>query len=387
VTPVVPSLGSLGSSGDLIPLSHLALVFTTDEHDRDDESGFAVFDGEEMTGKAAMMKAGLTRIQLGPKEGLAVNNGATFSAAIAALAVSDASYLLNTADTSLSMSFEALMACEDAFDPRVHELRNLTGQIQTAAHLRDLIAGSTLINSPVRVQDAYSLRCAPQVHGAARDTLNFVRGTIEAEINAVTDNPLLFENGDAISGGNFHGEPVGMAMDYLKIAITEVAAISERRTFRLTNDSMNFGLPPMLVDTPESAGLNSGVMMPQYTAAALVLENQSLATPDSVLSLPTSAGQEDHNANAMNAARRARQIVDNTAQVLTVEVYTAARALDLRMRILPDRRMGRGTAEAYNRVRSAVPYRAGDAWWGPEIMKVRELIDRKMLVPFRINDD
>lgn len=377
VTPVVPELGSLGSSGDLIPLSHMALVFTTGEEDCEKDTGQAEFEGELLSGMEAMRRAGLKCIRLGPKEGLAVNNGATFSAAIGALALLDAEYLLDLADAATAMSLEALLGCSAAFDPRVHEARGQTGQMRSAQRIRALFEGSTLIDAAHRVQDAYSLRCAPQVQGAARDTLEFVRKILEREINAATDNPLLFNPGEAISGGNFHGEPVGMVMDYLGIAVAEASAISERRVYRLTDGKMNMGLPPMLVDTPEAAGLNSGLMMPQYTAASLVLENSVLATPDSVHSLPTSGGQEDHNANAMNAARHARQIVANATRILAVELYTAARALDLRLRLMPEAKLGKGTKRVYNTLREAVPYQAGDAWWGPEIDRVRELIEKR----------
>jgi histidine ammonia-lyase len=374
VTPVVPSQGSLGSSGDLCPLSHLALVLTTDGDDREVDSGQAVYQGQLMSGKAAMRMVGLQRIRLGPKEGLALNNGATFSAAIAALAVADAEYLLDTADYALSMTLEAVMGCKSAFDSRLHLVRGHPGQISVAKHVLSITKGSTLLDSSGRIQDAYSLRCAPQVMGAARDTLEFVRGMIEREINAATDNPLIFGADDVLSGGNFHGEPVGMVMDYLGIAMSEVAAISERRIFRLTDAKLNTGLPAMLVDTHEAAGLNSGLMMPQYTAASLVLENQTLAGPDSVRSLPTSAEQEDHNANSMTAARHAREILENTAHVLAIELYTAARALDLRLRDMPGSCLGVGTAAVYQRLRQDVPYQPGDAWWGPEIQRVHELI-------------
>jgi histidine ammonia-lyase len=363
VIPVVPSQGSLGSSGDLCPLSHLALVFTTDEEDREEESGRAVYEGVVMSGRAAMQKAGIARIRLGPKEGLALNNGATFSAAIAALATYDAQYLLSLADYSLSMTLEAVMGCQSAFDPRLHTVRGHPGQIRVAEHVREIIEGSSLIDQSGRIQDAYSLRCAPQVMGAARDTVDFVEQIIEREINAATDNPLIFGAEDVLSGGNFHGEPVGMAMDFLGIAMSEVAAISERRVFRLTDAKLNTGLPPMLVDTPEAAGLNSGLMMPQYTAA-----------PDSVRSLPTSAEQEDHNANSMTAARHARQILENTAHVLAIELYSAARGLDLRLRERPTAHFGVGTQSVYQCVRQAVPYQPGDAWWGPEIQAVHQLI-------------
>jgi histidine ammonia-lyase len=383
VTPVVPSQGSLGSSGDLTPLAHLALVFTTDAADQESDSGWAEFGlGEplRMSGKAAMVQAGIPRLVLGPKEGLALNNGATFTAAIAALAVADAGLLCELAEISLSMSLEALEGVSAAFDERLHAARRHPGQMAVAKRVRRLTEGSTLLDSPGRVQDAYSLRCAPQVQGAARDTLAYVQEVVSREINAATDNPLLFGPGIALSGGNFHGEPVGMAMDFLGIALAEIAAVSERRIFRLTDGRLNGGLPPMLVDSYEAAGLNSGLMMAQYVAASLVLENQTLAGPDSVRSLPASAEQEDHNANSMTAARHARQIVANTAHVLAIEVYCAARALDLRLRLRPEARMGTGVAAAHARVREFLPYRAGDAWWGPEIEAVRELVTKGQFV-------
>jgi len=213
--------------------------------------------------------------------------------------------------------------------------------------------------------------------GAAWDTIAFVHEVVQREVNAATDNPLIFGPAEVISGGNFHGEPMGLVMDYLAIAMSEVAAISERRIFRLTDNKLNTGLPPMLVDSNSAAGLNSGLMMPQYTAVSLVLENQTLAGPDSVRSLPTSAEQEDHNANSMTAARHARQILENTAHVLAIELYTAARALDLRLRDQPGLRMGEGTYRIYRRLRDEVPYQPGDAWWGPEIQRVHAMIDQR----------
>ena len=375
VTPIVPSQGSLGSSGDLLPLSHMALVFTTDDADRAADSGFASYGGQVISGKEAMEKAGIPRIQLGPKEGLALNNGATFSAALAAIAIVDAEMLLDTADIALSMTLEAVMGCSNAYDPRLHQARGHTGQIRVAERVRQITKGSDLIDAGGRIQDAYSLRCAPQVNGAARDTLAHVHKVIENEVNAATDNPLIFGECEVLSGGNFHGEPVGMVMDFLGIAIAEVAAISERRIFRLTDGKLNGGLPPMLVDTMEAAGLNSGLMMPQYTAASLVLENQTIAHPDSVHSLPTSAEQEDHNANSMTAARHAWQILKNAEHVLAIELYTAARALDLRLRLMPEAKLGERTGEAFRRLRARVPYTPGDAWWGPEIETVRKMVE------------
>lgn len=374
VTPVVPSQGSLGSSGDLGPLSHLVLVMTTDALDRTEDSGWAAYQGNIMRGKAAMSAARLPRLVLGPKEGLALNNGATFSAAIGALTVHDARNLAHVAELALSMSLEALMGTSAAFDLRLHTVREQTGQLRVAKAVCQHTRGSTLMDGAGRVQDAYSLRCAPQVQGAVRDTIDFCAQIVEREINAATDNPLLFSTEDILSGGNFHGEPVGLVMDYLGIALSELAAISERRVFRMTDGNLNSGLPPMLVDHPQAAGLNSGLMMPQYTAASLVLENQTLAHPDSVHSLPTSGEQEDHNANAMTAARHARQILDNTRHVLAIELYTAARALDLRLRQQPEAQLGVGTRRAYDILRAAVPYQAGDALWGPEIETVAALI-------------
>ncbi len=384
VTPVIPSQGSLGSSGDLAPLSHMALVLTTDEEDREEESGLAEFKGRLMSGQQAMREAGIERIILGPKEGLAMNNGATFCAALAAFAVEDGRYLVEVADVALGLSLEALLGCSAAFDARVHAARGQVGQMETAAHLRSVVEGSTLLDKAGRVQDAYSLRCAPQVQGPVRDTLEFVEKIVEREINAATDNPLIFDPDVAISGGNFHGEPIGMVMDYLGIALSELAAISERRVFRLTDGKLNGGLPPMLVDSMDAAGLNSGLMMPQYSAASLVLENQTLATPDSVHSLPTSGEQEDHNANAMTAARHARQIVDNTTHVLAIELYSAARAVDLRLRQYPNGKLGTGTRAVLDAIRKEVPYQAGDALWGPEIEAIQQMI-RKQRIPIRFD--
>ena len=382
VTPLVPSQGSLGSSGDLAPLSHLALVFTNDEQDNDEDSGWALFDGEKISGKAAMHKAGIPRICLQEKEGLALNNGASFSAAIAAITVYDAECLLTSAEIALAMSMDALLGVSTAYDQRIHAVRNHPGQVKVADKIRNLIKGSTLIDATGRVQDAYSLRCAPQVQGAAEDALTFIRDMISREINAATDNPLLFSPGIALSGGNFHGEPIGMVMDFLSIALTEVAGISERRIFRLTDGKLNEGLPPMLVDTPQDAGLNSGMMMPQYTAASLVLENQTLSSPDSIYSLPTSAEQEDHNANSMTAARHALQVTENTAHVIAIEVYCAARALDIRLRQYPEAKMGRGVSMAHQFIRSHIPYQAGDILWGPEIERTKKLVRTQELNKF-----
>jgi histidine ammonia-lyase len=310
---------------------------------------------------------------------LALSNGASFSAAIAALCVVDLTYYSEMADAAAAMTLEAVLGTSAAMDERLHAARGHIGQMASAARIRQQIKGSTLVDAAGRVQDAYSIRCAPQVHGASIDALNYVRGVIEIEVNAATDNPLLFEAGGAISGGNFHGEPIAQVMDTLKVAAAEIGAISERRIFRLLDGNLNGGLPSMLVDSPQSAGLNSGLMMLQYTAASLVLENQSLATPDAVYSLPTSANQEDHNANSMNAARHARSLLDNVRHILATEFYAASQALTQRLREDPSAKLGEGTEYNYNLIRKVVPYEPGDTYWVPGIDKIKELMnDRKL---------
>ena len=365
VTPIVPSQGSLGSSGDLCPLSHMALVLTTDENNFEAESGSAKFTNNEYSGKKAMELAGISRYLLGPKEGLALNNGATFSAAMAAIAIYEANYLAEIADKAVSLSLEALRGSPDAFDSRIHAARGLAGQLTSAKNIHSYSEGSTLIGSTNRVQDAYSLRCAPQVHGAIRDTIQFAQSIIEREINAATDNPLIFEPDIALSGGNFHGEPVALISDYLGIALSELGAISERRTYRLTDGKLNDGLPAMLVDSTNDEGLKSGVMILQYTAASLVLENQTLASPDSVHSLPTSGGQEDHNANAMNAAKHALKIIDNLRVILCIELFVATRAIELRLKL--NNKLGIINQQTYDKIRSQIPFSPDDKIWSQDI--------------------
>ncbi|HEX7556073.1 MAG TPA: histidine ammonia-lyase [Leptolinea sp.] len=380
VLPLIPEKGSMGSSGDLAPLCHLGMILTRDDKDDDSLSGEAIFHGTRMTGKAAMQAAGLERLILQPKEGLALSNGASFSAALAALNVIDLEYYLKLADAAEAMTLEAVMGCSSAMDARLHAARGQTGQILSASRIREQLKDSTLVDAAGRVQDAYSIRCAPQVHGACLDGLMYVRKTIEIEVNAATDNPLLFEAGGAISGGNFHGEPIAQVMDTLKIAAAEIGAISERRIFRLLDGNLNSGLTFMLVDSQQDSGLNSGLMMLQYTAASLVLENQFLATPDSVFSLPTSANQEDHNANSMNAARHARAILTNIKHILATEFFTAARALTLRLRDYPHVRLGKGTEINFQAIRNKVPYEPGDTYWEPALDTIKVMIDNKELV-------
>lgn len=374
VTPVIPSQGSLGSSGDLAPLAHLALVLSAPVHEGAVEpSGEAWYQKERMTGEEAMQAAGIARVVLGPKEGLAIINGATFSAALLALAVHDAEKLIHNAEAAAALSFEALLGVTAALEEPLHASRHHPGQIATAAHLRTLLHDSGFADSTDRVQDCYSLRCAPQIIGPARDTCAYVRDVVTREINASTDNPLIFD-GTAISGGNFHGQPLGLAADYLKLALCEVAAVAERRVFKLLSGYASEGLPPMLVADDALAGFHSGMMMLQYTAASLVLENQHLAAPDSIHSLPTSAGQEDHNANSTTAARHLRQLAANCVRVIAIELLAAAQAVDIRLSHTPGTPLGTGTSAIWQRVRELSPFMSRDRSLAGDVERVAACI-------------
>ncbi len=344
VWPAVPEYGSLGASGDLIPLAHIALVLTTapDGSAEVENSGEAILDGQIVSGHEAMTAAGVERTPVGAKDGLALLNGTSFSLAQTALAAWDVHGALATAEVTACLSIEALLGFGDAFIAELHEARGQTGQIAVARRMRELLADSQLItgdrdNDPVRQppQDAYSLRCVPQVFGPIADTLDFAFGIIEREINAATDNPLVFPdlNRDlkAVSGGNFHAEYVAFAADFLSIAATEIGSITERRIFRLDDGTLNRGLPDMLVDS-DQVGLDCGFMLPQYLAAALVSDCKTLAHPDSVDSIPTSANQEDHVSMANNAGRHLRQIVANVEVVVGIELLMAVQALELRVK-------------------------------------------------------
>jgi len=267
----------------------------------------------------------------------------------------------------------------EALDPRLHQARGLTGQIKVAEEISKNIQGSSLINSSSQIQDPYSFRCISQVHGPILDTLILVKEIIRKEINAATDNPLIF-NDDVISGGNFHGEPIALFMDYLSITLTELSAIAERRIFIILDEHLNNGLPPMLVGSLDQAGINSGVMIPQYTAASLVLENRILATPDSIQSLPTSANQEDFNANALAAARHANEILKNTFYVLAIELFIAARAIDLRINKIPNTQLGIGTNSVYNKIRNLSPFHENDSLWEKEIEKIHQALMNHQLI-------
>src|ERR1700723_2517864 len=322
VHPVIPSKGSVGASGDLAPLAHLALVLIGE--------GDVFFEGSRMPAAAGLAKAGLSPLVLEAKEGLALLNGTQAMAAVGGLAVLRALRLNHLFDLAGAMALEALRGTPVAFDERIHQARPHPGQMQAAAHLRTLLRDSEIreshrVNDP-RVQDAYCLRCMPQVHGAARGALQHVREVIEIETGSATDNPLIF-SGEVLSGGNFHGAPLGLVLDYAAIAVTDLMSISERRIDRLINPDINEGLPPFLSDTP---GVSSGLMIAHVAAAALLNEAKVLSHPASVDSVPTSGGKEDHVSMGMTAALKLKQIVDNAEKVLAIELMTAAQGLEYR---------------------------------------------------------
>lgn len=360
VHPQIPEKGSLGASGDLAPLAHMVLPMIGE--------GEAEYKGEIMSGREAMEKAGLNIVELTAKEGLALINGTQVMTAVGSLAVYDAINLMKTADIAASLSMEGLRGIIDAYDERTHRVRPHKGQIDTAENVRNLLEGSSLITrqDELRVQDAYTLRCIPQVHGAVKDALNYVKREVEIEINSVTDNPIVTKEGDVISCGNFHGEPMALSFDFLGIAVSELANISERRLERLINYQLN-DLPPFLV---KHGGLNSGFMITQYAAASLVSENKVLAHPASVDSIPSSANQEDHVSMGTIAARKAWDIVKNSKRVIATEIMAACQAIDFRGNCT----LGRGTSIAYSIVRDSVGFIENDVVMYTEINKVDELV-------------
>ena len=341
VTPFIPEKGSLGASGDLAPLSHMVMVMIG--------RGKAWYQGELMDGAEAMKKAGIPIIELQAKEGLALNNGTQAMTSVGSLALYDAIKLAKIADITDALCFEAQNGVTDALQPRVHEIRPHHGQGITAKNLLRLLDGSknTTRQGEIRVQDAYSLRCTPQIHGASKDAINYVKEHVDIEINSVTDNPLIFKEDRAgISGGNFHGQPMALPFDFLKIAEAELANVSERRIERLVNPAYS-GLPAFLT---EHGGVNSGFMIVQYSAAALVSENKVLAHPASVDSIPSSAGQEDHVSMGTIAARQAAEIGRNVRRVLAMELMVACQGIDMR----GNKGLGKGTQAAYDLVRKGV---------------------------------
>lgn len=350
--PVVPSRGSVGSSGDLAPLAHLTLALIG-------EGEMSVASGNDRTiiaANDALKQAGIKPITLEAKEGLALINGTQMMSAIGCIALDRAQRIAELADIAASMSFEALRATDKAFDARIADARPHKGLREVAHNMLRLTSESEIrvshLDGDTRVQDAYSIRCIPQVHGAVRDTISFVEGVLTTEINSATDNPLIFpeEHGGAyLEGGNFHGEPLALVLDYLGIALSELANISERRTERLVNGALSFGLPRFL--TPKG-GLNSGFMIAQYTAASLVSENKVLAHPASVDSIPTSANQEDHNSMGSVAALKLQQIVENVERVLSIEMLCAAQGIDFLKPLKP----GWGSGKALGAIREVVPF-------------------------------
>jgi histidine ammonia-lyase len=363
VLPHVPARGSVGASGDLAPLAHLALPLVGE--------GRAFYEGELIDGGDALARAGLEPVRLVAKEGLSLINGTQFMAAQAALALVRARRLSLAADCACSLSLEALQGSRNSFLPQVHALRPLRGQGAAARNVLRLLDGSAIIESHRwcdKVQDAYSLRCAPQVHGASRDLLDYVEYTVTTELNSATDNPLvLVEDGLLVSAGNFHGQPLAFSLDALAMAVSELASISERRLERLVNPNLSDGLPAFLTT---DGGLNSGFMIPQYVAASLVSENKSLCHPASVDSIPTSAGQEDHVSMGNAAGLKAWQVVANSERALAIELLAAAQAVEFLAPLEP----GRGARATYELVRSLSPRLRDDRSLGADIEAVADAI-------------
>ena len=377
--PIVPEVGSVGASGDLAPLAHLALPLIG--------RGQVELGGHPWPALLALREVGLEPITLEPKEGLALLNGTQLMSAIGGLLAADAERLLRTASVAAAMSVEALLGTDVAFAAAYQLARPHPGQLVVAEQLRWLLRDSGLQalhhGSPHKVQDPYSLRCVPQVHGAVRDALGHLRRVLEVEMNSATDNPLVFPEGEVapaavatgggrvISGGNFHGEPLALALDFAKLALAELGSIAERRTALLLDPRLNGGLPAFLARRP---GLETGMMLLQYTAAALVSEDKVLAHPASADSIPTSANQEDHVSMGATAALHARRVLENVERVVAIELLVAAQALDLRLAALDGARPGRGVAEALARIRERIPHLDHDREMGPDIAAATEIV-------------
>jgi histidine ammonia-lyase len=371
IHPVVPKKGSVGASGDLAPLAHVAATLIGE--------GKVEYGGKVMASREALKAANLTPLKLGPKEGLALINGSQLITAIGALAVYDSENLLKASQIATSLSLEAMNGRLDAFDRRIHAVRPHNGQIAVAENILRITKGSQILSEPTdkRVQDAYSLRCSPQVIGASKDAIEYVRKIVEVEINSATDNPLVFaEEGEILSGGNFHGQPLAIAMDLLTIALCNIGNICERRVARLTDEKLSGGLPAFLLRKHEEEGLSSGFMIAQSTAAALAAENRCLSNPSSVDSIPTSANQEDHVSMGTTAATKAREVLRNTEYIVAIEVLCAAQGLEFR----GIEKSGVGTLEAYRTVRRVAPSLSHDAELNPLIEATADLIHKGELV-------
>lgn len=348
IHPIVPEKGSVGASGDLAPLSCIALGLIG--------LGKVEYKGEIMDAKEAFDKAGLKPVTLAAKEGLALNNGTQMLTSVGLHTLYDAMELMKVADIAGALTGEAMHAITKAYDPKTHELRGHKGQIDVAANMRDLLEGSKNAApvQPNKVQEPYSQRCLPQIHGASRDAINYVREVVSREINAVTDNPIVFPDHDeVISGGNFHGQPMALAFDFLKIAISELANVSERRTERLVNPALSEGLPAFLT---KNGGLNSGFMIAQYAAASMVSENKVYDHPACVDSIPTSANQEDHVSMGATSSRTAAMVLDNAQKVIGIELAAAAQAIWLRQEMGEHGidNLAKGTKAAYDFIRTKV---------------------------------
>lgn len=389
VHPVIPEKGSLGASGDLAPLAHFACVLIGE--------GEAEFNGSVLNGHEALSQSGLPPITLKAKEGLALTNGTTVMTAVGLLETARAIRLAELADVAGCLSLEALNGTVSAFDERIHALRPHPRQIDCARNLREILKGSEFVRGfdPTNVQDAYTLRCMPQVHGACRDAVAYAEWLLKLELNAVTDNPLIFasqESGvesresdsapdsrlqtpdsiEVISGGNFHGEPLALAFDYLTIALTELGNISERRIMRLTDEGSNAHVLPAFLT--EHGGLNSGFMIVQYTAASLCTENKILAHPASVDTIPSSANVEDHVSMGATAALKLRQVAENLEQILALELFCASQGIDLRRKVIgAEKKLGAGTCKIYKEIRADVPFIESDRYLKDYIDRVLEV--------------
>jgi len=362
VHPIIPEKGSLGASGDLALLAHMVLPMLGE--------GEAEYEGVRMPGREAMAKAGIPVIELESKEGLALINGTQAMTAIGALAVYDAMQIAKTADVISAMTTEAQLGIKKAFDPKVQAVRGHKGQMDSAANLLRLLEGSGLAldANPPKVQDAYAIRCVPQIHGGSREALQYVWGVVSNEINAATDNPLIFPDEDeVISGGNFHGQPMAIALDALGIALAEFANVSERRIERMVNPALSYGLPAFLT---KKGGLHSGFMIAQYAAASMVSENKVYAHPASVDSIPSSANQEDHVSMGTTSARKARMILENTQRVLGIELFAAAQALYLR----GEEKLAPATHAVYRAVREVIPPVEDDVLMHPRMEACRAMV-------------
>ena len=368
ILPIIPSKGSLGASGDLAPLAHMALPLIG--------QGEVRFQGKVRPSAEVLSENNLIPVKLIAKEGLALTNGTTLMTAIGALQVYDAQVVLRSANCAAALSLEAQNGTLRAYSPQIHASRPQAMQAETAAHLRELLKGSGLTrpDNSKNVQDAYTLRCVPQVHGAIHSTINYAQKVVEIEFNSVTDNPLIFfdENDEVIvlSGGNFHGEPLAFVLDFLSIAMTDLGNISERRIAKLIDLNPEH-YPPFLAS---HGGLNSGFMLLQYTAAALCSENKTLAHPDSVDTIPSSGNVEDHVSMGANAALHCQQIVENVRTVIAIELMSAAQAIDFRLQANPNISLGQGTSKAYRAIRGVVPFFEQDAYFKPGMDAVAEMV-------------